>query len=606
MDTKKFYQLANIKNPHKLIHKTLNSFANDKPPPKQWLSTMLLSSHIHDEHLAFDVLEKLFKQVITTQLKKACVNAKLPVSDRVIINHDGYRDYYHTPELLHQTIQAEIGSNRQPEYQPVKIWSTLYHKYFVEHDLNDERFAKASNLTSRQIRNYKREGIELLFLQLTSHEKIVVDNYQQQYQFQPQSFLETEAEHLIGLARSARSLHGEQVALTKCEEAMQYACKNGLPRHYVKAAALKVFTLLQGGSDNVYKAAIVLTQVEDNDLIKTLEVVPEKVWVMAKILGMWAHIWRRRSNLDKALKSANQAVAWLDTLHGADPELAKDTYLIRGVMYWARGEYPQAESDFSYILSLQLPHKYDVYELLGLVNWSISRFAMAADYFHEAIKQAQTWQDHWHLACEQGNLGLIFLSQCQLNKSEHYIQLHRSKAEELKSWKEYNRATANLGTIYLHQHKYDLAIALLEKARLMYDQMSSFESQVVIYTNLSQAYTMMGDHAKALDLAQSALEIADDFIGAYPPRLIALRALAECELLDVDQRINYLEIALELSHEHRTFDYAACLLGLAWLHATKGERTAYGKEGTKLLKSISAQRWLLKNKTGYPHLLITT
>ena len=606
MDTKTFYQLVDIKNPQKLVYRTLNSFAKDKPPPKQWLTLMLLSSTQHDEHQAFDELEKLFKHIITSQLNKACVNAQLPINDNVLVNHDGYRDRYYSLAKLTTTIQLEIGGNRQPEYQAVKIWSTLYHKYFVRHDLNNERFAEVSTLTSRQIRNYKREGIALLTSQLISYEKQLMEEAQQQYQFQPQSFLEIEAENLIGLARSARSLHGEHTALIKCEDAMQYACEKGLPRYYVKAAALKVFTLLQGGSDNVQKATNVLLQVEDNDLIKTLDSVPEKAWIMTKILGMWAHIWRRQGNLTEALAVANQAVTWLDTLHGADPELSKDTHLIRGVMYWARGDYSQAEAEFSHILTLPLRNKYDIYELIGLVNWSESRFAIAADHFQQAIKQAQTWQDHWHLACEQGNLGLLFLSQCQLDKSYYHIEIHRSKAKELKSWKEYNRATANIGTIYLHQHKYDLAIELLEQTREMYDDMSSFESQVVIYTNLCQAYTMTGDHRRALSIAQSALEIAEQFIGAYPPRLIALRALAECESLDVDQRIHYLQIALELSKEHRVFDYAACLLGLSWLYATKGKQTTYQREAINLLKSIGAQRWLTKNKTGYPHLLITT
>ena len=600
-----FYQLTDIENSHKLIQRTLNSFAKDKRPPKQWLTTMLLSNH-QDEHQAFDELEKLFKQIITSQLKKACVNAQLPISENVLVNHDGYRDRYHSFDLLTTTLQTEIGSNRQPEYQAVKIWSTLYHKYFVSHDLNDKRFATVSTLTSRQIRNYKREGTELLLLQLMSIEKKIIDKNQEQYQFQPQTFLETEADHLIGLARSARSLHGEQTALIKCEEAMQFACENALSRYYVKAAALKIFTLLQSGSSNVQKAATILEEVEANRLIKTLDIKPEKAWIMTKILGMWAHIWRRRGNLTKALESAHEAVAWLETLYSADTELSKDTYLIRGVMYWARGEYLQAESDFSQILSLQLQHKYDIEELLGLVNWSMCRFEQAEEYFQKAIKQAQTWQDHWHLACEQGNMGLIFLYQYQLKKSQYYIGLHRTKAEELKSWKEYNRATANLGTIYLHRHKYDLAIPLLEQARHMYDQMSSYESQVVIYTNLSQAYTMTGDHMKALSVAQSALNIADQIIGAYPPRLIALRCLAECELLDLDQRIHYLQMALVLSQEHRIFDRAACLLGLSWLYAKAGKRTSYEKEGIKLLHSIRAQGWLTKNKQDYPHLLLTT
>jgi tetratricopeptide (TPR) repeat protein len=368
MNTEHFYHLVDIENPNKLVKQTLKNFVKDNPPPKQWLSMILLPSGYRDNHEAFNQLEKLFKRVITFQLNKARLVAQLPTNDDILINNDGYRDRYLSSEILKTVIQTEIGSSRKPEYQALKIWSTLYHNYFVAHDLNDERFAEQSRRTSRQIRNYKRQGIKLLILQLMTHEKTIVEINQQQFQFEPQTYFEYEAESLIGLAQSARSLHGEQVALQKCEEAMQYAYDNRLPRYYVKASAIKIFTLLQGGIEDVQKAADVLGDVEHSNLIKTLKARPQKAWVMTKIYGMWAHVWRRGGNLDIAIESVNQAMTWLNTLHGVDTELSKDTHFIRGVMYWSSGAYDQAESDLLHILDLQPQHIYDVYEMLGLVN----------------------------------------------------------------------------------------------------------------------------------------------------------------------------------------------------------------------------------------------
>jgi len=602
MDTQTIYQLVDIDDPNKFVERTLNNFAKDNPPDKRWLGLILLSSDYRDEHEAFDDLEQIFKRIITSQLQKACVDAKLPRNDKVLINHDGYRDRYFSYDHLDMTIKTEIGGNRQPEYQAVKIWSTLYHKYFVRHDLNSERFAEAIKLTSRQIRNYKRDGIQLLTLQLIAIEKQRLKEKQEQYQFQPQTYSEIEAENLIGLAKSARSLHGEQVALQKCEDALQYALKNNLARYYVKAAAIMVFTLFQGGSEYIANAANVLTQVEQSPLITTLEENPEKAWVMTKIHSMWAHIWRRRGNLSKAIDTVNHAIEWLDRLHGVDIELSKETYFIRGVMYWSSGLYTLAEADLIFVLDLKPQHKYDIYEMLGLVNWSMSRYTVAEEHFYLAIEEAKAWQDNWHLACGQGNLGLIYLTQFRLKESQYYIELHRSKAEQLKSWKEFNRATANLGVVYLYQQKYDSAISLLEQSRQSYDQMSSFESLVVIYTNLSQAYTMTGDHIKALSYAQSAQEIAETIVGSYPTRLIVHRCLGECELLEIEQRIHHLQIALDLSQDDRVFDKAACQLGLSYLYAKIGKQTHYKETGADILRSIGAQRWLGKIKSGYPHL----
>jgi tetratricopeptide (TPR) repeat protein len=189
-----------------------------------------------------------------------------------------------------------------------------------------------------------------------------------------------------------------------------------------------------------------------------------------------------------------------------------------------------------------------------------------------------------------------------LKKSQYYIELHQSNAEKLGSVKELNRATANLGIVRLHQQKYDLAIIMLEQSRYLYDQMSARESQVVIYTNLSQAYTMIENHPKALSLAEKSLEIANSIEGAYPPCLIAFRCLAGCELLEVEQRIDYLQSALALTQDHRVFDKAACLLGLSWLHSSADKRISFAEEGTQLLHDIGAQRWLMKIRYGYPHL----
>lgn len=602
MNREHSYHLIDIENPNKLVKQTLKNFGEDNPPSEQWLSMLLLSSDYRDDHEAFNHLEKLFKQVITSQLNKARLVAQLPTHDDILINNDGYRDRYLSSELLETVIQTEIGSRRKPEYQAVKIWSTLYHKYFVTHDLNDKRFAEHSHRTSRQIRNYKRQGIKLLILHLTTLEKTIIEINQQQYQLKPQTYFEYEAESLIRLAQSARSLHGEQLALQKCEEAMQYAYDNRLPRYLVKAAALKVFTLLQGGIEDVQKAGGVLGDVEHSNIIKTVHAGPQKAWMMAKIYGMWAHIWRRGGNLDIAIESVNQAMTWLNTLHGVDIELSKDTYFIRSVMYWSSGAYRQAESDLLHILDLQPQHTYDVYEMLGLVNWSMSQFTKAEDYFCLAIEKARKRQDRWHLSLGQGNLGLIYLSQFQLKKSQYYIELHQSNAKKLGSVKELNRATANLGIVHLHQQKYDLAIILLERSRHLYDQMSASESQVVVYTNLSQAHTLIGDHPKALSLAERALEITESIVGAYPPRLIALRCLAECELLEIEQRVDYLQSALALTQEYRVFDKAACLLGLSWLHSSADKRISFAEEGTQLLHDIGAQRWLKKIRYGYPHL----
>lgn len=605
MNPKKLLRLTDIDQPHKFVEQTLKNFYRDKHPSKQWLNTCLLADRFGDAHEAFEKLEITIKNIIKSQLQKARQVTSTEAQHDIVENYYGYRDRYTNSETFYSVLQQEIGNNYKSEYQSVKIWSTLYHKYFVMHDLNDERFAQATSLSSRQIRNYKMQGVALLTEQLIFLEKNIYQNIEQQT-FTSQTFIELEADHLIGLALSARGIRGEDDALQRCDVAMKYASENKLPRHFVKAGSLKIFTLFQGGIENLQLAAQLLRQIEQDPLIETLNDTPLKTWIMAKIDSMWAHIWRRRGNLEKARAFADESIKWVDKLQGLDMELEKNVYTVSSVMYWASGHYDYAEQVLKHVLNLNYEYVYDTHEMLGLINWSRCRYDIAETHFSLAIEQATSRHDLWYLACGQGNLGLVYLSRYDLLKSKYYFEQHRIIADQLGSRKELNRATANLGIVNLHLQEFNLAIKLLEQARSLYDEMSALESKVVVYANLSQAYTILGDSQKAFHLAQEAFSIAKSILGSYPPQIIALRCLGECELVNKDQRIDYLESALKLCDGYRLFDRVACLLGLAHLTSNVQDRLILKERGTKIINKIDASLWLNSHNNDYPHLLLIT
>lgn len=606
METRHSSILVALDQPEKFVEKTLKSFSRNKHPSRVWLQSFLLSDHFRDDHEAFEKLEGLFRQIIKDQLDTVRQAVGIRDSTDIETNYYGFRDRYKTEAAFQYVLQMEIGGVGKIELQALKVWSTLYHKYFVFHHLNDEQFSRLTTLSSRQIRNYKKEGIEWLTTHLIEKESQIQSRVYQQHQLRPQNFIEHEAGHLIELARIARGIHGEKVALEKCDVAIGYAMKNQLARYLVEAVSLKVFTLLQGKVSNVEIAAKALDEMQKHDIIQSLPETPLHTLVMAKIASMWAHIWRRRGDLQKACDSAEQSILWVNKLQGIDPDIEKDVYMVSGIMYWASGNYDYAEQRLMHIINEKYPHVHDTHGMLGLVNWSRCRYDNAEYHFNLAIEQAKSLHDLWNLACEQGNLGLVYLSRCQLGISETYVKQHRENAHKLQSWKEHGRATANLGIINLHQGHYDTAIELLETAKILYDNLSARQSQVVIYSNLSQAHTLIGKHEQALEFAHRCYDIALSINGAYSPRLIALRCLAECELVAIEKRIHYLQSALEITDDCRTYDRAACLLALSRLITSPSEKSEYEKRGYALLQQIGATRWFDRNRTSYPHMLLIT
>ncbi len=601
---KSHLRLSELDDPKKFIKKTLQLFANFDQPQKQWLDIYLLASKQHDyPHQAFDELEQLIKEIILLNLERSRSKVRI-TSPTVKTNHVGYKDAYADEQYRDERMRLEIKGKQSSKYTELKKWSVLYHNYFVVHNLNIQEFEEACGVSDRNIRNHITAGIQSLTQQLISIEddRYIRANVQQV--LKPHTLIEQTAESLISLAQNSRSLDGEALALKRCDDALQYAFDHQLPVQYIKAVAIKAFVLLQEGRQGVIAASALLEEAEYKPLIKYLPDSPKRYWVMAKIYSMKAHVKRRQSNLDEARSLITTSIEWLTKLHDADPALSSSVYTIQAVMNWASGYYDEAISSIQGVLKRQPETTYASRELLGLSYWSMCEYDKAEHHFQLTMEESEARHDRWHLACASGNLGLVYLSKGMLQHSQTHIEYHRNLAEELGSWKEHKRATANLGVVYLYQGKNDLAISMLEQSKTTYDNMSAPESQVNIYANLSQAYTIVGHHEKALELAQQSKSIADSILGAYPPQILALRCLGECELLDRDERIRYLQLALPLCQNYRSYDKAAIMLSLAYLSTAEHEPRTLVKDASIMLKQIGAHRWLNIIGDGYPHLLL--
>jgi len=595
-------RLTEIDNIDHIMRETLKSIEVNLTPPQVWLDTYLLSDY-HEPYQAFNALQTIIKSIIVKQLSMARQTVPLAgQADAIVTHQSSIKDEYVHPDDLKTVLHLEIGNRKRTGgYPNLKLWSLLYHQYFVVHNLSIEDFATATQISSRHLGNYRRDGIELLIHQLIHQEEKIIRREEARYDFRSTSLAEDKADALIRIARVTRSMENEALALTQSGEAIRYALKKQLPRHYVKVAVLRTFILLQGDMNGVMEAAKFLSSVENESMIKLLPPSPDKSWILTKIHATWAHLWRRSGKLSDALSSANQAIDSLHRLSFADTELVKDTYLIGGLMRWASGDYDRAQDLLLHALDSGYEYVYDVHEMMGLVYWSQGDYKASEHQFCLAIKQAEQQEDKWHLANQYGNLGLVYLSRGQLQISQKHIIRHRTIAQELNSWKEFQRASSNLGLVLLHRKRFQDAKPLLDNAYEKYETMSAPQSFLIITATLSQYHTMVGEHDRALELAVSARSLAENLEGNDIATLLALRCLGGCESLDPLQRVHYLESALKLSGD-RTFDIGACQLGLGILHPDRETRENYGQAGVQTLQSIGAGRWIKLYPNVYPHL----
>ncbi len=599
MQTENRVHISDIDDLIQQLKDTLKQFRKGQNPNEIWLNTYLLANYTTPNE-AHQQLHKILKEIIVRELRQARQTVGIRQPDNLITkNSFQLQDVYTTHAQLKKQLKLDMGDDSYPQ---LRQWSTLYHLYFVTSHISTTWIAEQIFRAPRQVRNYRQDGIKRLAEMLVLREEEYIQDLQTQHDFKPKTFSERKAYNLIESARLARGMDNEAEALDYCEVAITYTLDNKLPRYYIMAVAVKIFTMLQGGEKNIRSAKQFLKEAENNPVMQHIDLRVDKWWCQTKIHSMWAHLWRRSGNLTKAREAAQKAVNYVGRLAFTDKELAKDTYLIYGIMCWASGLYEKAHDVLTIALESGYDNVYDVHEMLGLTCWSQARYNDAEHHFNLAIDQTTQQEDKWHLGNQLGNLGLVYLLRGQLEKSEEYIESHWQIATTLESWKEQHRATANLGLVLMHRRQYEDAYPLLTEAYETYQTMSAPMSHLLTTITLSQFYTLTKDHDKALDLAQIAYQIASEFEKVYIPRLVTYRCLAGCKKINIPKRITYLKKAIELAEPYRPFDVVASQLALAYLQ----EDATLKQHAQTTLQKLGVRHWLTQFKETYPHLPILT
>jgi signal transduction histidine kinase len=195
------------------------------------------------------------------------------------------------------------------------------------------------------------------------------------------------------------------------------------------------------------------------------------------------------------------------------------------------------------------------YNVLGLIYYREKKYARAEEAFNQSLEIRKQIRDREGISSCLYNLSLVYASQNQLAKSLQ-LQVEALKIEEAVGNKFYTGYSHNrLGELYTRLKQYPKAIAHLQRAEKLANDIGSSSLQMNIYQNWSRYFEAKNNPALALRYYKKYSAAHDSIyneIGAQ--KLAELQALylmekkdQEIEMLNQDKLISQNQIQLQRS-----------------------------------------------------------
>ena len=331
---------------------------------------------------------------------------------------------------------------------------------------------------------------------------------------------------------------------------------------------------------------------------------------LAFICIPYARFLNRNGKTDKAIQLITEMVDSLPSELGLYLDIHKELYDLRGILYWANGNYPAALRDFDleYGLLNRRPgvknsndSNYEMDTLLisvfanrALVFSALGQLREAVKMTSQAIELSRKANFFSLLMPQIGNLGWYKLCQGEFKQGFEYIEeqlqmAQIAKDEDLEYLAIYNRASIQM-RIGQASEAYSNLLNLLN----IYKQRKNFSFYAGILIDLSVCnwYLSNTDNA-AKHYHQAQSFIAKKQLKAFEVSILRCGALFEASK---SARTN-LEKALVLAQKStKKYDEAACLLHLAYLSDDVDVKQKYWREAVLLLKYMEAIAWV-ENKS---------
>ena len=177
--------------------------------------------------------------------------------------------------------------------------------------------------------------------------------------------------------------------------------------------------------------------------------------------------------------------------------LSAQEHLTLGSIYEKKGKPDLALREYQTALEKD-PHFLQAMIRLGELSYLQGQYTQAERYYRKAIKRAPQDGDLYN------NLCWVYLSQGRkLKKAEKLIVRAMELTPEHRGY-----YLDTLGAIYIEEHRYREAIAVLEESVTLFDEsQGTLLSQV--YRRLGLAYERIGEQSKAENALKKARDLLD-------------------------------------------------------------------------------------------------
>ena len=278
---------------------------------------------------------------------------------------------------------------------------------------------------------------------------------------------------------------------------------------------------------------------------------------MARIYGLLGWIHHRRSEMDAAIQSCQEALSILDQLESNAERLAEEAsvYSTLGGVYVSNGQYPEAVDYYQRSTALRqqagdLPGLARSYNNLALIAWAQGDLALAGDHLRRMLEISQQIGNTYFLAYGYNNLGVVYYSMGEPGRAiELYhdaLTLRRRLGDSYGA----ARTCSNLGESYLSVKQYEDARKYLEQAAKSFEALGRKGDLPEAFRLLAEVELAQNAAESALDYAHRARNLAAE-LGNPELQGLAERAMARIQnaMGDQTQAIQMLESSLALLNQ---------------------------------------------------------
>nr|QNO55822.1 photosystem I assembly protein Ycf3 [Methanosarcinales archaeon ANME-1 ERB7] len=155
---------------------------------------------------------------------------------------------------------------------------------------------------------------------------------------------------------------------------------------------------------------------------------------------------------------------------------------------------------------IKLTENYEAINFIGIQSNTWGKLDQAIYAWNHLLEKTKGVDKEWEPVAT-GNIGIVYLTQGELDKALEYFEKALELNVELGRKGEMTAAFANMGNVYLTKGELNKALEYFEKALELNVELGRKEGMAVDFGNIGIVYLTQGELDKALEYFKKALEL---------------------------------------------------------------------------------------------------